>query len=178
MRQRSTALAVVAAALVGLAPGLAGCGGDKHPAATSTSAASIATTPAGAPAAPAAPLPAPEVLTDVLYKLSDTTVPGAQKINLVEGATPDSAAQLDRFGKALQDSGYTPLGFTAENIAWSDSDPGNVTADVTVHSENAAIGNGFNFPMEFKPDQVGWQLSRRTADILLTFGQNQSTPPS
>jgi hypothetical protein len=167
---------VIAAALLA-APALAGCGGGNHPAATSQLAASTATTAAAAPA-PAAPLPPPEVLTDVLYKLSDTTVPGAQKINLVEGATPDSAGQLDKFGKALQDSGYTPLGFTAENIAWSDSDPGNVTADVTVHSENPAIGNGFNFPMEFKPDQVGWQLSRRTADILLTFGQNQTTPPS
>lgn len=114
----------------------------------------------------------------MLYKLADTTVPGAQKVNLIEGATTDNAGQIDKFGKALEDNQYTPLGFTAENIAWSDSEPGNVTADVTVHSQNPALGGGFTFPMEFRPLHAGWQLSRRTADILLTLGQNQASPPA
>lgn len=176
MRQRSTAFTLVAAALLALVPGLAACGGKSNPAASesvSATAASVAAAPE-----PAAPLPPPEVLTDVLYKLTDTSVPGAQKVNLIEGATADNAAQIDKFGTALQDNQYMPLGFTAENIAWSDTDPGNVTADVSVHSENQALGGGFTFPMEFRPFQGAWQLSRTTADILLTLGQSRASPPS
>lgn len=163
---------MVAAALLVL---LAGCSGGSHPAASKSTTA--ATTPAAAAPGPAAALPAPEALTDVLYRLADTSVPGAQKVGLIEGATTDNAAQLDKFGKALQDNQYTPLGFTAENIAWSNTTPGDVTADVTVHSQNPAVGGGFTFPMEFRPSQGGWQLSRTTAEILLTLGQNQ-TPPA
>jgi hypothetical protein len=175
VRQRSTALAVVAAAFIVCLPGLAACGGNIQPAAPESQ--SPTATPSAAAPAPAAPLPPPEALTDVLYKLADTAVPGAQKINLIQGATADNAAQIDKFGKALVDNQYTPLGFTAENIAWSDADPGNVTADVNVHSENPALGGGFTFPMEFRPFQGGWQLSRATADILLTLGQNPAAAP-
>jgi hypothetical protein len=128
---------------------------------------------------PDAALPAPEALTDVLYRLADTSVPGDQKVPLVEGATNEDGPRLDKFGKALQDSGYTPLGFTAENIAWASSPAGDVTADVTVHSKNPAMTSGFTFPMEFKPAAGGtWQLSKTTADILLTFDQNPATPTS
>ena len=166
---------MVATALLVCAPALAACGEDAHPAATessSTTSSSVVAAPA-----PETPLPPPEAITDVLYKLADTSVPGDQKAPLVEGATNDDGPKLDKFGKALQDSGYTPLGFTAENIAWSSTTPGNVTSDVTVHSQNAALTNGFTFPMEFKPTPGGgWQLSRTTADILLTFNQNPATP--
>ena len=176
MRQRSTALALIAAALIVVGPALAACGGNGPP---SASESAPPTTQSNAePPAPTAPLPPPEVLTDVLYKLADTSVPGAQKLNLIEGATADSSAQIDKFGKALQDNQYTPLGFTAENIAWSDTDLGNVTADVTVHSQNPALGGGFTFPMEFRPFQGGWQLSRTTADILLTLGQSSASSPA
>lgn len=166
------ALALVAAALLVFVPGVAACGGSGHPAASQSAAPSTTTTPA--PPEPAAALPPPEALTDVLYKLADTSVPGAQKAGLIEGATADDGAQIDRFGKALQDDQYTPLEFTAENVGWSDSVPGNVTADVAVHSQNPALVGGFTFPMEFRPFQDGWQLSRTTADILLTVGQNQT----
>jgi hypothetical protein len=105
------------------------------------------------------------------------TVPGAQKVSLVEGATTDDGAQIDRFGKALADSGYTPLGFTASDIAWSDAVPGDVAAEVTVHSENPALKGGFTFPMEFRPYFGTWQLSRRTADMLLTLGTPTPPPP-
>jgi hypothetical protein len=169
-------VAAVAAALLVCAPALAACGKDSHPAASDPASAIASSAVAPAPA-PEAPLPPPEALTDVLYRLADTSVPGDQKIALVEGATSADAARLDKFGKALQDSGYTPLGFTAENIAWASSPPGNVTSDVTVHSQNTAMTNGFTFPMEFKPADGGaWQLSRTTADILLTFNQNPATP--
>ncbi len=172
-RRRPTALAVVAAALLlGAA-----CGNDKHPAASESSSAT--STPSSVLAAPPSetPLPPPEALTDVLYRLSDTSVPGDQKVGLVEGADAGDAEKLDKFGKALQDSGYTPVGFTAENIAWATDPPGSVTADVTVHSQNPAMTNGFTFPMEFKPDpHGGWQLSKTTADILLTYNQNPALP--
>ena len=167
--------AVVAAALIA---GVVGAGCSKHhpdPAATVTA---DKPTPAAGGAPTSAPLPAPEVLTEVLYKLADTSVPGAQKIDLVEGATADEGAQLDRFGKALQDSGYTPLGFTATDIAWSDAVPGNIGAKVTVHSENPALAGGFTFPMEFRPYFGKWQLSRRTADMLLALGNSPAPTPT
>lgn len=155
-----------------LATGLAACNRDADSAENSKGDTPTTTSLVMAVQPPDAPLPPPEVLTDVLYKLSDTAVPGDQKAGLVEGATPDNAAQIDKFGKALQDSAYTPLGFTAENIAWAGDTPGGVTADVTVHSENPELGGGFTFPMEFIQSLNGWQLSRRTADIFLTLGQN------
>lgn len=170
-------MTAVAAALFVCAPALAACGKESHPAASESSSANTTSSSVIAAPAPDAPLPPPEALTDVLYRLADTSVPGDQKVPLVEGATNDDGPKLDKFGKALQDSGYTPVGFTAENIAWASSPPGNVTADVTVHSQNPAMTNGFTFPMEFKPVPAGgWQLSRTTADILLTYNQNPATP--
>jgi hypothetical protein len=169
-------VAGVAAAVLASAPALAACGNDSHPAASDSASVTPSSAVEAAPA-PEAPLPPPEALTDVLYRLADTSVPGDAKVALVEGASSADAAKLDKFGKALQDSGYLPLGFTAENIAWAASAPGNVTSDVTVHSQNPAMTNGFTFPMEFKPaPDGGWQLSRTTADILLTFNQNPATP--
>ncbi|WP_424745575.1 hypothetical protein [Mycobacterium sp.] len=173
VRRRPAAVAVVAAALLA---GVAACGNDTHPAASESATATAS--PSSMIAGPAdTPLPPPEALTDVLYRLADTSVPGDQKVGLVEDAAANDAEKLDKFGKALQDSGYTPVGFTAENIAWATNPPGSVTADVTVHSQNPAMTNGFTFPMEFKPlPQGGWQLSQTTADILLTYNQNPATP--
>src|ERR1700761_6473192 len=68
------------------------------------SAASVTSTPPPAP--PTTPLPPPQALTDVLGRLADPNVPGANKLNLVEGATPDSAATIDKFANALRDNGY------------------------------------------------------------------------
>ena len=165
---------MVAAALISVTL-LAAC--DRKPNDPAASATADPPTPALAGSAPtlSAPLAAPEVLTEVLYKLADTSVPGDQKVSLVEGATADDGAQLDRFGKALADSGYTPLGFTATDIAWSDTVPGNVSAKVTVHSENPALAGGFTFPMEFRPYFGKWQLSRKTADMLLALGNSPPT---
>jgi hypothetical protein len=169
-------VAAVAATLLACVPALAACGKDSHPAASESASASTSSSVVAAPA-PEAPLPPPEALTDVLYRLADASVSGDEKVALVEGATSADAAKLDKFGKALQDGGYTPLGFTAENIAWASSPRGNVTSDVTVHSQNPAMTNGFTFPMEFtSAPGGGWQLSRTTADILLTFNQNPATP--
>ncbi len=64
-------------------------------------------------------------------------------------------------------------------INWSDRDPADVVANVAVSSSNPK-GPQFAFPMEFKPYQGGWQLSARTADVLLAFradGSGPSTTP-
>jgi hypothetical protein len=146
------------------------------------SATAPSPTPTTAPSSVAATLapdalPAPEALTDVLYKIVDPAVPGDQKLGLVEAAAPDYAGKFDQFSKALQDNGFLPVDITAVNVGWASHPPGNVTADVSVHSQNPALANGFTFPMEFKPTpDGGWQLSRTTADILLQFAQNPATP--
>ncbi len=170
-------MAVVATALLCAAA----CGEHAHPALSeSSSTTTTASAPQAAPS-PNAPLPSPDALSDLLTKLADPAVPADQKVGLVEGATPDDADKFNKFVKALQDNGYLPIGVTAENIAWSNYQPGNVTADVTIHSQ--AMTTGFTYPMEFKstPDG-GWQLSRTTAETLLTFGQNSpkstSAPPA
>lgn len=126
-------------------------------------------------------MPPPEALTDVLYRLADPSVPGTEKLNLVEGATADDAAALDKFAIALLDSGYAPMTFEATDIAWSDRDPADVVANINLTTPNRDV-RGFSFPMEFKPCQGGWQLSQQTADMLLAFGNSHAgaspTPPA
>jgi hypothetical protein len=131
-------------------------------------------------APPNAPLPAPDALIDVLNRLADPNVPGINKVSLVEGATPDSAGTLDKFTNALRDNGYLPMTFAANNIAWSDKNPSHVMATVAVNTAHANKGN-FTFPMEFTPFQGGWQLSRRTAEMLLALGnsaEGTTAPPN
>jgi hypothetical protein len=172
------ALSAVIAAAVFV---LAGC--SSHESKPSSSDAQSEAPAPGATSSPpsvppAAPLPPPEALTDVLGRLADPNVPGTSKLNLVEGATPESAATLDKFTNALRDNGYQPVTFVADNIAWSDKNPADVVASITV--KTARANNGvFTFPMEFTPFQGGWQLSKRTARMLLALGNSPglSTPP-
>jgi hypothetical protein len=159
--------------------GLSACS-HTDPKASSAAESSLApATSSSLAAPPTAPLPPPEALTDVLNRLADPDVPGANKVNLVEGSTADSAATLDKFTGALRDNGYLPMAFVANNIAWSDKNPSHVMATITV---NTAQGNNrtFTFPMEFAPFQGGWQLSRRTAEMLLALGNSPgvTSPPS
>ena len=110
-----------------------------------------ATTTVAAPPAPvSSPLPAPEALTDLLVRLSDPAVPGADKIGLVELATADDAAALDKFGNALADNGALPLTFEAADLKWSETEAGNVVATVNVTTATKPPGK-FYFPMEFTP---------------------------
>ena len=137
------------------------------------------TTTVAAPAAPvSSPLPPPQALTDVLVRLSDPAVPGADKIGLVELATADDAAALDKFGRALADNGALPLTFDATDLKWSERKAGNVVATVNVTTANQPPGK-FSFPMEFTPVRDSWQLTRTTADLLLEFGEGvtATTPP-
>ncbi|MGO8771589.1 MAG: hypothetical protein ACLQIK_07765 [Mycobacterium sp.] len=160
--------------------GLAGCSPDQSknqpkiassPAAQAPPATSIPVA-----ASPTTPPPGPEALTAVLTRLADPNVPGADKVNLVEGATPENAGTLDKFINALRDNGYLPMTFAANNIAWSDKNPSHVMSTVTVNTAQPTNPN-FTFPMEFTPFQGGWQLSRKTADMLLAISKSPAPPP-
>lgn len=165
----------LSAATVLAAVGLAACS-SPHPKRGSTTTSPLPSlTSSQAPAPVTAPLPPPEALTDVLGRLADPNVPGANKVNLVEGATPGSAASLDRFTTALRDNGYLPMTFAANDIAWSDKNPSNVKATIAVHTAQANNAN-FSFPMEFTPFQGGWQLSRHTAEMLFALGKSPAAP--
>jgi hypothetical protein len=120
-----------------------------------------------------------------MSRLADPNVPGTDKVGLVQHGTPADAAALDRFGKALQDSGYAPLTFEANDLTWAADQPGNVIANVTMKPGGPqATGKDLKFPMEFSPQQESWQLTRQTADLLLqtgqqpTVGQQPTTTPT
>jgi hypothetical protein len=158
--------------------GLVGCS-RSEPVSSPSAEPTVPTTTSEVAAVPVAPLPAPDALTAVLARLADPAVPGTEKLNLVEGATPDSAAKLDKFSNALRDGGYLPLTFTANDLAWSDKNPSNVMATVSVNTAQPNRGV-FTFPMEFTPSAAvtgGWQLSKRTADMLLALNNSQSPSP-
>src|ERR1700761_5695886 len=175
LRYLSVALSAATAVA---AIGLSGCSHKEPKVAPSSPSAPVpaASTPVIV-APPTAPVPPPEALTEVLNRLADPNVSGINKVSLVEGATPESAATLDKFTNALRDNGYLPMTFTANDIAWSDKNPANVMATVIVHTARANNGT-FTFPMEFTPFQGGWQLSRRTAEMLLALGNSADTSPS
>lgn len=104
-------------------------------------------------------------------------MPGTNKVQLIEGATPENAAALDRFTTALRDGSYLPMTFAANDIAWSDNKPSDVMATVvvtTAHPDNRE----FTFPMEFVSFKGGWQLSRQTAEMLLAMGNSPDSTPS
>ncbi|ART69551.1 hypothetical protein BTO20_13980 [Mycobacterium dioxanotrophicus] len=170
-------IAVLSAATCVAALGLSGCSNDERPAAAPPPpATSSLITPAPPPAAP---LPAPDALTGVLYRLADVNVPGANKVGLVEHSTSDDAAALDKFGRALADYGFTPLDFEAKDLAWSQSTAGNVVATITVTTPSAnGQGKQFSFPMEFTPHGTDWLLTRHTADMLLELGRTATPEPA
>lgn len=156
------------------ATGLAGC--SRHESATSAVPSVLPTTSTAVALRPAASLPSADALVEVLSRLADTAVAGADKVNLVEGASPETAAALDRFTTAARDGGYLPLSFAASNVAWSDVDPSSVTVTIVVTTAKPD-NHEFTFPMEFKPDQGGWQLSRRTAEMLLALSSSRVSSP-
>jgi hypothetical protein len=163
--------AVLSAATIVAAFGLSGCSEDAAtPPPPPPPSATAATT------SQPALLPDPAALTDVLMKLSDPAIPGPDKLPLVEGATPAEAATLDGFAKALADNHMLPMTFAATDLTWSEKSRGNVRATVTATPGKPGSGT-FTFPMEFTPTEVGWQLSRQTADQLLAFGTSQTDNP-
>jgi hypothetical protein len=173
MSRRLIAVSSVVACAAALA--LSGCSRDEQDASPQTTQQSTTASLSPTAAPQAAPLPPPDALAGVLYRLADRAVPGLQKLNLVEGATPENGAVFDDFANALVNGGYTPVKFDVRDVAWSDRDPVDVVANVDV-SSTAPHGPRFSFPMEFKPYQGGWQLSARTADVLLAFRTDSATP--
>jgi len=167
--------AVLSAAAIAAALGLSGCSGDEHDA--SPEAAPPSASPSATAPAQTTPLPPPDALAAVLYRLADPAVPGTQKLNLVEGASPENAGVFDEFANALLNGGYAPVKFDVRDIGWSDRDPADVVAIVNASSSNPH-GPRFSFPMEFKPYQRGWQLSARTAEVLLAFRTTSVAPPA
>ncbi len=171
--------AVLSAVSIAAAFGLSGCSGNEHGSSPDTppSAASVPSTPTATAPVPVAPLPPPQALIDVLYRLADPGVPGIAKLNLVEGATPEHAPVIDAFANALLENGYAPIQLRVRDIAWSDVDPGYVRAFVEIGTPKPGAAGVFTFPMEFKPYQGGWQLSQRSARELLAVASPQFTPP-
>ncbi|OBI80626.1 hypothetical protein A5663_17430 [Mycobacterium sp. E740] len=163
--------------------GLCGCGADESPAPAESSAPPIAKPPpAGATEPPTvAPLPPPNALTDVLARLADANVPGGQKLDLVENATPADAAAIDKVGTALRDGGYAPVAFEAKDLTWAEGQQGSkkglVLATVTVKTAKPESGD-FTFPMEFRFADNHWQLTRTTTDALLQIGENPTPTPT
>ncbi|OBH85824.1 hypothetical protein A5681_16600 [Mycobacterium scrofulaceum] len=169
--------AAVSAATVLAAVGISGCSSHQQPRIASSVPAAAPATSSTVVVPPTTPLPTPEALTDILTRLADPNVPGINKVGLVEGATPESADSLDKFTNALRDNGYLPMTFVAHDIAWSDKTPANVVANIDVNTAQRANAS-FHFPMEFTPFQGGWQLSQRTAEMLLALGKSPAvTPP-
>jgi hypothetical protein len=123
-------------------------------------------------------LPPPAALTDVMNRLADPDVPGTDKVGLVENGTPADAAALDRFAKALHDSGYAPVTFEARDLMWAKDQAGAVIANITVNASGPQAGNDLKFPMEFAPQQDSWQLTRQTADLLLQMGSTAAPTPT
>lgn len=166
------ATAVLSAATVMVAAfGLSGCGGGEQPAAP---APAPVTTTSAAAAPVGTPLPPPEALTDVLYRLADVNVPGPEKVNLVEQASADDADALGSFGRALADNGFEPVVFEAHDLGRSQADPDNVVADVVVTTPDEQAAE-FTYPMEFTLADGGWQLTRSTAETLLALS---AAPPT
>ena len=114
-----------------------------------------------------------------MYRLADPGVPGADKLSLVQNVAPLEAATLDEFATALRGGGFTPVTFTATDIRWSDTQPGDVLATITVTTTNPENPGEVAFPIEFRLTGGGWQLSRETADMLLAFDSAHAagTPP-
>jgi hypothetical protein len=179
-----TIAAILGAATIVAALGLSGCSDDGEdaagpPVATPPPITAPPTVPPP-PTTPGAPLPAPAALTDVMTRLADANVPGADKVGLVEYGTPADAEALDRFAKALRDNGYAPMTFDIKDLIWAQDEPGNVVANVTMKAGGPAGGSGkdLTFPMEFSPQQNSWQLTRKTADLLLQMGKVPTATPT
>ncbi len=158
--------------------GLSGCSDDTSSSAPSPTPFPLSKPPTvpPPPTETGAPLPPAATLTDLMGKIADPNVAGADKVGLIQYGTSADGAALDRFAKALQDSGYAPLTFDASDMTWAQDQPGNVIANITMKpSGPQAAGKDLKFPMEFSPQQTTWQLTRQTADLLLQMGQ-QPTP--
>jgi hypothetical protein len=172
--------AVLSAVTIVAALGLSGCSDDTSSAPSPTPVPlTNPPTVSPSPTDTGAPLPSPTALTDVMGRLADPAIPGTDKIGLVQDGTPADAVALDRFAKALHDSGYAPLTFEAGDLLWAQDQTGNVIANITIKASNPqTAGQDLQFPMEFSPQGDSWQLTRQTANLLLQYGQQPTATPT
>lgn len=181
MSRTATRAAVLGAAATAAALGLGACGAEEPPPpAASETLPPITAPPAVPPSEPApqaVPLPPDTALTDVIYRLADAAVPGAEKLNLVQHATPADAAALDKFARALADGGFVPLTVEAQDMNWSQDGAGDIVARIVIKPADPQAGD-FTFPMEFSPAPDNWQLTRQTADVLLYADKEPSPTPT
>ncbi len=175
-----TCAAVLGAATIVAALGLSGCSDDDTSSAPSPTPFPLGRPPTvpPPPTETGAPLPPATTLTDLMGRLADPNIPSADKVGLVQYGTPADAAALDRFAKALHDSGYAPLTFEATDLTWAQDQLGSVIANVTIKASGPQAGKDLKFPMEFSPQQDSWQLTRQTADLLLQMGQQPTATPT
>lgn len=169
MRHRIVVLSAATVTVAAL--GLSGCGADLPPPSTgmpTSEGVTASSASSSAPSSTAAPLPPPDALAGVLYQLADNSIPGERKLALVQFAAPEEQPALENFGRALADGGFRQLTVEADDLSWS-ATPGNVIATVRLGTADDPART-FSFPMEFSPMRDGWQLTRRTADQLLTIG--------
>jgi len=124
---------------------------------------------------PGAPLPAPTALSDVMNRLADSNVPGAEKTGLIESPVPGDAAALDTWGQALRQNGYDPVTFEARDLRWVQGASDKISAVVSLKTANPQAGD-FSYPMEFILTAGSWQLARRSADELLGADSPQASP--
>jgi hypothetical protein len=176
---RSACLVVLSAAAIAAALGLGGCSrGVEIPPTTPVTL----TPPPVLPEAQDIPLPPPEALVDVMVRLTDSNVPAADRLNLIEFSTAADVDAIARFDKAVTDGGYRPLTFEARDIAWSAKPGGAVVTTMVIKTANPQAGEGgnFTFPMEFLLNQGTWQLTRESTDMLLQYaaGTESSPPPA
>ncbi|AFM17850.1 hypothetical protein Mycch_3099 [Mycolicibacterium chubuense NBB4] len=176
---RRTVLVRSAVAAVA-ALGLSGCTHSAPPPAAPTVETSPAPSvgmPAPSPPAPGGPpLPPDAALIDVMNRLADPGVPGEQKIPLIANGTAVEATGLDRFTGALRDNGSYPLTFEARDLAWSQTQPGDVVATVVIRTANPQTG-AFTYPMQFAPAGPAWQLTRESADQWLDLNAPPASTP-
>ena len=175
-----TFAAVLGAVTIVAALGLSGCSDDTSSAPSPTPVPlTKPPTVSPSPVEAGAPLPSPAALADVMGRLADPAIPGPDKVGLVQNGTPADGAALDRFAKALHDSGYAPVTVDATDLMWASDQQGNVIANVTMKPGGpAATDKTLKFPMEFSPQADAWQLTRQTADLLLQIDPQPTAKPT
>jgi hypothetical protein len=161
----------LSAVAIAAAFGLGACSSDAE---EKPSPATVATPPPTVPdhqvpAPPGAPLPPPTAFSDVMNRLADANVPGAEKTGLIESPVPGDAAALDKWGQALRQNGYDPVTFEARELRWVRGAPNKISAVVSLKTDNPQAGD-FSYPMDFILAGNSWQLARRSADEL--FGED------
>jgi hypothetical protein len=170
VRRTTSAVTSAATTILVAAFVLSGCSAEgAKPATPAPSLVPAGQAPVGAP------LPDPDALAAILSQLADPTLPGPQKVALLQYGTAEDEAPIQSFGQALVDNGYAPPVVTATDLAWAPQ-PGDVTATVTMSSSDPAHAP-FTYPLQFTPRNDGWQLTRRSAEQLLPGIVAAPSPP-